>query len=182
MNTLKDILVYFAKFPAKNGVLELFNKESSSVFSSYASLRTEIANLATHSLVPGITQFIMGLDEKTISARIHEVSGTFLFIDYGHITSQRDSFDRQNDRLMIALTVATPLAKESMDLAEQVLLSDQNLDYLLQIRDLMKEDSRCNPFVQQLSFPNEITPFYARELSDSVGWTMVFEKTGIELV
>lgn len=181
MNTLKDILVYFAKFPLKAGVQNLFQTVTSER-ASYAALKAQIDALTTHSLVPGITDFVMGLDEQAIKAQIANVTGSYLFVDYGHITSDRDNYQRQNDRILIAITVATPLAKDSMDLVEQVLLSDENLNRLLQIRDIMKADSVCTPFVQQLSFPNEITPFFARELSDSTGWTMVFQKTGIQLV
>ena len=182
MNTLRDILLYFAKFPLKSGVLQAFNSETSDRFSTYATLKASITALNPHSLVPGITDFIIGLDEKTIAEKISGVSGSYLFVDYGHITSDRDRYDRQNDRILIAITVATPLIKGSMDNIEQVLLADENLTLLLAIRDIMKEDTRCNPFVQQLSFPNEITPFFSRALSDSTGWTMVFQKTGVWLI
>ena len=182
MNTLREILVYFAKFPLKSGAISLFNRDTSGRFASYAGLKSQIAGLNPHSLVPGITDYIIGLDEKTIGERISSVTGSYLFVDYGHISSDRDGYQRQNDKILIALTVATPLIKGSMDLVEQILLSDENLNLLLQIRDIMKLDSKCSPFVQQLSFPNEITPFFARELSDSTGWTMVFQKTGIQLV
>ena len=181
MNTLNEIMVYFAKFPLKAGVQSLFLKVESER-SAYATIKAEIDALAKHSLVPEITNFVIGLDEQTIKERISGVTGPYLFVDYGHISSDRDGYQRQNDRILIAITVATPLIKGSMDLVEQILLSDENLNLLLEIRDIMKADSSCSPFVQQLSFPNEITPFFARELSDSTGWTMVFTKTGIQLV
>jgi hypothetical protein len=181
MNTLNEILVYFAKFPLKSGVQSLF-QAAASERSAYAALKSQIDALTPHSLVPGITDFIMGLDEKTIKDQISAITGSYLFVDYGHISSDSDNYQRQNDRILIAITVATPLIKGSMDLVEQVLLSDENLNLLLQIRDIMKADSSCSPFVRQLSFPHEITPFFARELSDSTGWTMVFQKTGIQLV
>jgi len=182
MNTLTEILVYFAKYPLKAGALKLFNKDTSDRFTGYDELKAQITALSTHSLVPGITDYLFGLDEATLKQKISAVTGSYLFVDYGHISSDRDHLNRQNDRILIAITVATPLIQGSMDLVEQILLADENLDLLLQVRDIMYEDSRHHPFVQQLSFPNEITPFFAKELSDSTGWTMVLQKTGIGLV
>ncbi|TSA37080.1 MAG: hypothetical protein D4R64_06265 [Porphyromonadaceae bacterium] len=56
---------------------------------------------------------------------------------------------------------------------------DQALGYLLQIMAIMRQDSRCSPFAIQLTFPVDIPPFMAGELSDSTGWTMVVKKSGI---
>ena len=63
-------------------------------------------------------------------------------------------------------------------MVEQVFMADEALIMLLQIRSFMEADSKC-PFVNHLTFPTEITPFFARELSDSTGWTMVFKKRTI---
>lgn len=182
MNTLTDIMLYFAKFPLKAGTLKMFNKTSSETFSGYAALLAQFSQITPHSLITGLNDYVFGLDEASISRCISNVDGSYLFIDYGHITSDRDNYDRQNDKILLALTVATPLKQDSMDAVEQMMMAQRNLDMLLEIRDIMKADSRCNPFVQQLTFPHEITPFFSRELSDSSGWTMVFQKAGIGLV
>ncbi|MFA6483407.1 MAG: hypothetical protein WCW62_12565 [Bacteroidales bacterium] len=78
--------------------------------------------------------------------------------------------------------MATPLHSNTLDMVEQVLLADQALDYLLQIMSIMRQDSRCSPFVKQLTFPVEITPFMARELSDSTGWTIMMKKSGVSIL
>jgi hypothetical protein len=177
MTTLQDIFTYFAKFPQKAGVLELFNRSASDHFPAYASLKTGISALDPHSLIPGIQDYVFGIDEQSIKKRIEEISGTYLFVDYGNIASQEDNLKRRTDEILIAITVATPLHINALDMVEQVLLADQALDYLLQIMAIMRQDSRCSPFVKQLTFPVEITPFLARELSDSTGWTMVVKKS-----
>ncbi|MFA5814731.1 MAG: hypothetical protein WC865_03830 [Bacteroidales bacterium] len=124
-------------------------------------------------------------DAGSAFARVQQctegISCTYLFVDYGNINSQEDELKRRTDEILIALTMATPLHTDTFDMVEQVLLADQALDCLLQIMAIMRQDSRCSPFVKQLTFPVQITTFLARELSDSTGWTMVVKKSGIEL-
>lgn len=67
-----------------------------------------------------------------------------------------------------------PIDPESTDYAEQVLIPDLCFTTLQKIKDIMLSDN--TPFVNQLQFPNEMTPFVARELHNSVGWTLVFRK------
>ena len=177
MNTLTEIFTYFAKFPLKAGVLKMFNRADSGRFPSYITLKNQVTNLDPHSLIPEIQDFVFGIDEKSIKDRIEKITGTYLFVDYGNIASLADDLKRRTDEILIAITVATPLHTNSLDMVEQILLADQALDHLMSIMAIMRQDSRCSPFVKQLTFPVEITPFLARELSDSAGWTMVVKKS-----
>jgi hypothetical protein len=68
----------------------------------------------------------------------------------------------------------------SLNSAEEVLLVDELLNTLRQIRADMRAD-KDNPFIKTLIFPNEITPFFAREMSNSYGWTL-FKMQGVDLV
>ena len=45
----------------------------------------------------------------------------------------------------------------------------------------MKND-RQDPFIKRLTFPQEIQPFWAPALSNSFGWTMVFQMSGIAMI
>ena len=175
MNPLRDIFLYFAKFPKKGGVLELFNQDESEFYPDYAPLKAEIEALETHSLVPALKEFVFGVNEDSEKKRIKELDGPYLFIDYGHIMTTENQYQVQTDEMLISLTVAIPHKIESQDIVEQVLMADDALKMLLEIRSLMEADSKC-PFVRHITFPTEITPFFARELSDSTGWTMVFKK------
>lgn len=181
MSPLRDIFLYFAKFPEKSGVLELFNRSESDLYPDYAVLKAEIENLAIHSLVPGIKEYVFGVNEDSVKARIKELDGTYLFVDYGHIMTTEDNYDRHTDDMLISLTLATPYKIEKLDMVEQVFMADAALEMLLRIRTQMMADSEC-PFVKHLTFPTEITPFFARELSDSTGWTMVFKRRGVEMI
>ena len=45
----------------------------------------------------------------------------------------------------------------------------------------MRND-KSDSFINRLQFPNEITPFFARELSNSYGWTLMFKMEGIDMI
>jgi hypothetical protein len=85
MNPLRAIFLYFAKFPKKAGVLEMFNRDESELYPDYVVLKAEIEALETHSLVPGIEEFVFGVNEDSVKKRIQQLDGPYLFIDYGHI-------------------------------------------------------------------------------------------------
>ena len=179
MNPLRDIFLYFVKFPKKAGVLEMFNRDESELYPDYSVHKAEIEALETHSLIPGIEEFVFGVNEDSVKKRIQQLDGPYLFIDYGHIMTTENQQKVQTDEMLISLTVAIPHKIESQDMVEQVLMADDALKMLLEIRSLMEADSIC-PFVKQITLPIEITPFFARELSDSTGWTMVFKKQTIQ--
>ena len=48
-----------------------------------------------------------------------------------------------------------------LDIVEQVFMADEAVKMLLEICSRMEADSEC-PFVEYLTFPTEITPFFAR--------------------
>ena len=180
---LRNTLEYFAKFPDHAGVMKLFNVTTSTHFEEeYAAFKDTIQNLSEHSILPGIEDYVFGVDEDLAKRRISELTGFYLFVDYGSLSSEKDEYQVKRDSLMIAITVAIPIKPESIDNVEAVLYADQALDYLRQIHDKMLEDSRNSPFLQQLTFPNEITPFFARELQHSTGFTMLFSREGIGLM
>jgi len=182
-SVIRDAFEYFAKFPDHAGVMESFNITTSSHFEEeYAAFKTTIENLDEHSIIPGIKDYIFGVDEDLVKKRIQDVSGFYLFVDYGSLTSERDQYKVKRESMLLAITVAIPRDLGSLDHVEAVLYADQALDYIRQIRNRMISDQRDSPFLQQLTFPNEITPFFARELQSSTGWTQLFSREGIGLL
>ena len=151
-------------------------QDESELYPDYSVLKAEIESLESHSLVPEIEEFVFGVNEDSVNKRIKELDGPYLFINYGHIMTIENQHKVQTDEMIISLTAVIPHKIESQDMVEQVLMADDALKMLLEIRSLMEVDSIC-PFVKQITFPTEITPFCARELSDSTGWTMAFKKT-----
>lgn len=173
---LRDVFKYFAKFPALEGATRLFNRSSSSYFSSYAAFKAEIEALDPNALIPGISDYIFGVDEELVSKLINKVTGTYLFVDYGSITTDRNELKVQTNQFLLGVTVATPRNPDSIDHIESVLQAEQNLEYISQIQAQMKSDQRDEAFLEHITFPVEITPFFSRELHNSVGWTMLFQR------
>lgn len=178
----RDTFEYFAKFPLQEGVLKLFNSDSSTLFADeYPAFKAKIEGMAEHSILPGIKGYIFGVDRELVMKRVKELNGFYLFVDYGNMSSERDNYQVKEDTFLIALTVAIPRDPDSLDNIETLLLAEKALDYIGQIKRKMLLDQRDSPFVQHLTFPNEITPFFARELENSTGSTMLFSKSLVDV-
>jgi len=182
MSLLADSFKYYAKFPQKDGVLRNFNRADSTIVTGYSALKAEITALTIHSLIPDIVDFVVGIDQTTIQKRIKNISGIYMFLDYGAIAISKDDIQREYTEFLLALNIARPVDPEKTDYVEEILLGDIMLSYMLQVRDIMKADQLEDPFVKQLDFPHEITPFFAADLSNSAGWTMIFKKKGLGLL
>lgn len=180
MSLLKDTFLYFAKYPEHGGVMKNFNRDTS-VLDGYSSFKTDASNIPVKSIIPDITDYVFGIDETTVIKKIKEIAGEYMFLDYGNIPMSHDGI-RENTEFLIALHVARPMNVKGLDFAEEIVLADEMLEHIKTIRDHMKDDQRNNPFVKHLSHPHEITPFFARELSNSVGWTLLFRIKGIEIL
>ncbi|TAJ13055.1 hypothetical protein DMA11_10340 [Marinilabiliaceae bacterium JC017] len=177
-----DLITYFGKFPTREAVLNLFNRSNSN-FPGYEPLKTAVAGMDPHSLLPGITGFVVGVNEEVIKKHISGFKGIYLFIDYGSINIERDELQRENGAFNLAATLAYPYNPNEHDSIEAILLAQQTLELLRSIRKRMLDDQRCGvPWLKDITFPQEISPWYSRELHNSTGWTMVFQKKGIELV
>lgn len=175
---LQDIFHYFSKYPSVNAINKFFNKSTSS--QDYEEMKAKALG-ACKEIFPEITDFIFGVDETHVQNQISQVKGIYLFIDYGNITSKVDKLNVKSDSMQLAITVAKPLSSGTYDQAEEILITEQLLKIISSIRKDLRED-RSDPFVQRLSFPNDITPFFARELSNSYGWTLMFNISGIDMV
>lgn len=189
---IRDTFKYFAKFPLLAGVQSNFNKSDSSYFpplegagggGSYATLKAEIAALTTHSLIPGITDYVFGVDETVVKKRIEQINGIYLFVDYGNISDMLSGEPKvETGELIIAVTVARKTPLDGFDTIESLLLADKTLEYISTIKDTMKTDSKSVAYVKPMTFPAEISPWFARELFNSCGWTMTFRKKGVHLI
>lgn len=179
MTILQDIFRYFAKYPSEAAIAKIFTKTASND-PQYQSLRD--ATIAKSSAIfPAITDYIFGVNEEAVKRRISQVKGIYLFVDYGNISSMTSSKGVKEDSFQLAVTVAKPVSSATFDQAEDILIAEQLLEIIQTIRRDLRED-RSDPFVQRLSFPNDITPFFARELSNSYGWTLMFQMRGVDMV
>jgi len=89
--------------------------------------------------------------------RIFTFKPTYLFVDYGEVSSQQSSLKVQEDYFRLALTVAHPLSANTLNMAEEIVLNDRLFNLIRSIREYMKND-RQDPFIKRLTFPQEIQP------------------------
>ena len=175
---LQDIFHYFCRYPSSTAVNNFFNRNST--MKGYHEMKAR-SLVACEEKFPEITDYIFGVNEDQIKKQISQVKGIYMFIDYGNISSREDRLKVKEDTMQLAVTVAKPISSGSYDLAEEILITEQLLGIIAAIRKEMRED-RSDPFVKRLSFPHDITPFFARELSNSYGWTLMFNISGIDMV
>lgn len=176
----QDIFLYFARFADKSGVLKNFNNKPSSD-EDYIRFYSAAEQLPDKPLIPGIPDFLLGASEDSVKKRILTFKSTYLFVDYGEVSSHQNELKVQEDEFRLGITVARPLSVNSYNLPEEIILNDRLLNTILAIRQYMKDD-RSDPFIRRLTFPQELQPFNAPELSNSYGWTMIFTMRGVAMI
>lgn len=175
MNLLHDALKYFAKFPIRPAVLEMFNK-GISLLPAYADLKAEIENFppGVHSLFPEIQGFIFDVTEETVIEKINNLSGIFMFVDYGDARTELFGPAKIRQHFFtLALTIAQRVIPADYDNIERLIISDEMYTLLHWVVAVMEKDS--NPFCKRIAFPTTATPEVARVNFQAIGWTMKFE-------
>lgn len=176
---LIDAYLYFAKFPLLAGVQASFTKNAGkSEISGYDEFKTKVDALSENSLIPGIKNFVFGVDVNRVTKRIESFSGFYLMVDYGQIQSPPDRNNVVTDSFFIAVTIARPFKDEDMDDAEEILLTQQAYTYLMEIKEKMRLEER-NSLTRHLLVAADADPFNSTELNNSVGWTLLMQRTGV---
>lgn len=180
MNTslLIELFLYFSRFPSQEAFSTLFNKGRSKI-PGYDDLREATLTEPYVPVVPEIGSYVFGPNFDAVSSRVNNLTGYYLFVDYGEIECGTDSSNRMTDSARLAITVAYKLKEFSGDLMEQLLVSDQSLSYLVTIRNRMITEQRERYWLKDVSRNHTLTPFISRELS-SVGWTMLFNRDAFD--
>lgn len=166
---LSDIYCYYAQFTSDR--MRIFNKTPKTP--EYTAFFDKVKALP--SPVMDIPHYVFGIDEKNVKKQIDSFSDYYLFVDYGSIHLDKTELQVHSDTFLLAVTVAKPYNDDSSDYAEEILMSDKALAYIKDIQVQMENDQKCNPFLQHLKFPCEITPFLAVDLANSIGWTLTFQ-------
>ncbi len=172
---------YFARFPERAGVISAFSNGKSEL-PAYNELLDRVKNLPDNSLIPEIKQYVFGADMEMVKRRVDSVTGTYLFIDFGEIDSNRDDKNSITDSLRMAATVAAKVSDRS-DIVERAIISDITLSLINELRARIYADSGrdSTPWLQELSFKHSIVPFISPELQ-SVGWSVIFTSEGADLL
>lgn len=170
-----DILKYFAKFPSKDGVLSAFT-EGSSEYSQYSDLMKYISDLK-EPLIPELSAFVFGQSYESVKSRIADITGSYLFIDFGEFNSSRNSRNSIEDSQKLAVTIAIK-APSSIDTVEECIISDITLQLIDRLRSCMMNDDRLGdvPWRQLMSDRHSIVPVDNKEIN-SIGWSILFDIT-----
>lgn len=168
-----SLLKYFARYPQKAGVLSMFANQES-IMLEYNELILHIKNLPD-PLIPEIGSYVFGQSHDTVKKRVDNITGIYLFVDFGEFSSSRDSRNSILDTQKIAITIATKLS-ESADMVEEAIASNITLHILSKLRRHLISDaeSRTIFWMESMSPNHDIIPFVSPEFK-SIGWTIMFD-------
>lgn len=178
---IREIFMFFARFPEKAGVQSIFNKGRSDDLPAYSDWLAQVNAMPDVSLQPDIKHYVFGVDAAAVKTRITQCNDFFLFVDYGQIDNSVDDVNRRRESFYIALTVAYPSRDSDNDLAERAVRSDYALDLLLDIRRQMIAEEKCIPWLKNFQADHVITPWVADEMP-SYGWTVIIKRQGFDML
>lgn len=174
-----DLLKYFARFPKKEGVISMFANGSSD-FVQYAELIGYVRNLP-EPVMPGLENLVFGQSYEYVKRRVDNITGNYLFVDFGEFTSSRDTHNSILDSQKLAATIAMKVS-DSADMIETAIASEITLSLLAELRKRLILDSRSEdlPWLDKISAGHDIIPFVSSEFK-SMGWTLMFSSTATDL-
>lgn len=173
MITTKELFLYFAKYTGRNAALAITNKTESTT-DGYSQLVDEIKKLPVDGIIPELKHYVFGVDETSVAQRIDSFDSYYLFVNYGSIqlTSQKSGSILKS--MMMAVTVAMPLAVTlNLDQADILLINNKALGYIDTINKSLISNSKHVSWLREYG-PGNILPFNAPSLSSSQGWTLTF--------
>lgn len=177
MTILGKLFLYLAQFISREAAEEMFQNGRGE---EYDEMKRQQLSMDDSKRIQNLRHFIFGIDSEAVQKKISSVRGMYLFVDYAAITSSINSVDVKNDSFHIALTVACPLPENS-DQVTELISQDKSLAALSAIRRSMRDDFEREA-IFWCQFPSTIQPFSAPALAHSIGWTMEFDVSGIDIV
>ncbi|RGN43819.1 MULTISPECIES: hypothetical protein [unclassified Bacteroides] len=174
-----DVFKYYAQFPKLEGVKEIF-ANGKSEYPLYTQLEDYIDNMSSHSLIPEIDGYVFGQSYDDVKAQIGKLTGSYLFVDFGSFTSNRDQRNSIQETFELAVTIASKIPDAS-DLVEIAIITDQLLQLTNKLRAFQINDQAKHSWLKELSNKHNIIPFVAPEFS-SIGWTVVLSREGADLL
>lgn len=174
---VKDLFLYLAAFLPKEALRDFFQVSQGR---GYEDLRTAAMSLPDDRVIPGLAALVYGIDDESVRQRISSICGMYVFAEYGQCTSYIDAVDVKTDKMHLALTVAESLPDDA-DQAQQLLSQDRTLKVAASIRRVMRSDYDLGC----LWLPAEastLTPFRAKGLANSFGWTLEWNTAMTDLI
>ena len=174
-----DLLRYFARFPKKEGVVPMFANGSSD-FIQYAERLGYVKKLP-EPIMPELENLVFGQSYDYVKKRVDNITGNYLFVDFGEFTSSRDTHNSILDSQKLAATIAMKVS-DSADMVETAIASEITLSLLAELRKRLIFDSRSEdlPWLDKISENHDIIPFVSSEFK-SIGWTLMFSSAATDL-
>lgn len=104
-NIIIDLFLYFARFPQRQGVLDIFNKGRSEI-PGYDSLKSLVESMTDTPVLPEVRGFVFGPNFDAVKTCVSQLTGYYLFVDYGDIKTETDKSNRIADTFQVAATIA----------------------------------------------------------------------------
>lgn len=171
---IQDLFLYFAKFPSKAGVKSMATMGGSEM-PEYQQLMDALDDLPDESLVPEIEHYVYGQSIDDLKGRLDKLIGSWLYADYGEITTQDDNGSLKVVQ-RLAVTVAMRI-RSNADMIERMIASDRTIGMLTKVQAhiIADCDSGQLEWLARGEFrKTEIVPFVASELN-SYGWTLLLD-------
>lgn len=172
------ILKYFSQFVSREALENFFQASSGHV---YDMAMEEVLAIPDDKRIEGLDNFVFGINSDAIKSRMSAITGPYLFVDYSNIVSTLSKQDVKTDSFHIAITIARSLANDEDQFAETISQA-ACLDILRAIREQMRDDVDLKYCIEWLPFPTTVTPFVAKELSNSYGFTMELDIKAVDIV
>lgn len=172
---LKDILLYFARFPRWEGLRDIATNGASEL-PGYEETARAVEHVEGKELLPEIQHYVYGQSYEQLRALLDRLSGTFLMVDFGEISVRDDGRRSLLITQRVAVTVAMKLP-DSADNLEQFLASDHTLKLLRKLYAQLRQDAEndvltflTRDYIREAEF----IPFVASELN-ATGWTLMLD-------
>lgn len=177
-NIIINLFLYFARFPQRQGVLDIFNKGRSEI-PGYDVLKSLVESMTDDPILPDVGGYVFGPNFDAVKTAISQLTGYYLFIDYGDIKTETDKSNRISDTFQVAVTIAGKTTEFTGDLVDQTLISANTLDMVICMRNLMIQEQREHCSSKKISEKHSITPFISSEF-ESIGWTLMFDQQAFD--
>lgn len=174
MKSINELIVYFAKFPAKAVALDNFRRTTEK-HSGYNNLKTAIENIPAH-VFTDIDDYVISSSEKEISERLKSGKDFFLLVEYGPMeATKKNNAGVREIGWQIMVTVGYKTNNANTDSMEEALLMDICRERLFTILETMETDNqeRCG-FNELLAGKIDIGPVEPLMLYGCLGWQLKF--------
>jgi hypothetical protein len=174
---LLDAIKYFAKFPAREGVMKCFSNPENDI-EGYAELQSYISSIEGSGIFPEITDFIVSMNEEAIAKRIKSIEGYFMYFEYANIQgTQLDQYRKRETDFKLAIIIGAHYNSRNIDNMVEAIISDKCLSLSLAIAKQMKQDDAIVCGAKRLlDGAFNLAPIPSYMLYQSIGWELSFSK------